>query len=205
MPSLPSVSVTKGNSMANELEDDLLDGDDGDDLNDDGAPEGDPSKTGKTQKSPDKRISDLQSKADKQEARANKAESALKRLQEAMKEPDAEEGKPPAGNPVADAATLAILDMAKMFAVQQHPRLAEFGLSAADLTGSTPSEVAQSAAALVTRFEKIETQVKNKVLAENGFAPEIDAGAPAPTKAKDFSKMSSEDFKKTLEAALAAR
>jgi hypothetical protein len=95
--------------------------------------------------------------------------------------------------------------MARMFAVQQNPKLSEYGLSASDLTGSTPSEIAQSAAALIARFEKIETTVRNKVLAANGLAPEVDAGAPPPSKAKDFSKMSSEDFKKVMDEAMSRR
>jgi len=54
---------------------------------------------------------------------------------------------------------------------------------------------------LVARFEKVETQVKNKVLAENGLAPAIE-GDKAPSKPRDFSTMSSEDFKKVMEAAM---
>ena len=95
----------------------------------------------------------------------------------------------------------AVLDMARMFAVQQTPKLAEYGLTASDLTGNTPSEIAQSAADHVARFEKIETKVRNKVLAENGMAPEIDAGSP-PSPPRDFSKMSKEDFQKVMDEAL---
>lgn len=155
-------------------------------------------------KSTDKRVSDLQSKADKETARANKAETQLKRLQEALKEGDAEDSKPKAeasGNAQLDA----ILDMARMFAAQQNPKLAEFGLSASDLIGNTPAEIAASATALVTRFEKIETQVRNKVLADNGLAPEIDQAASSSAPKRDFSKMSSEDFKKVMDSAVLMR
>ena len=147
----------------------------------------------KTPKSPDKRISELQSRADKETARANKAEARLKALQETMQAPD-----PDVRNPVSgDAASDAILDMARIFAVQQNPKLAEYGLSASDLSGSTPSEVARAAAELVARFEKIETQARNKVLAQNGLSPEVDAGTPPPP-TRDYSAMSKEDFDKVL-------
>jgi hypothetical protein len=178
----------------------LLDeGDEGDDATDDSADtsesesEGDP-------KSTDKRVRDLQSKADKETARANKAEAQLARLLAAAKAPESEgSGTPaPAGGNVADTA---ILDMARMFAYQQHPKLAEYGLTTADLTGSTPSEVAETAVALVARFEKIETRVRNKVLADNGMAPEIDGGAP-PAKPRDFSKMPKADFDKLVEESM---
>jgi hypothetical protein len=54
---------------------------------------------------------------------------------------------------------------------------------------------------LIARFEKIETQVRNKVLAENGLSPELTGGAyVAPD--RDFTKMSSEDFKKLMDAAM---
>jgi hypothetical protein len=88
-----------------------------------------------------------------------------------------------------------------MFAVQQNPKLAEYGLTGDDLTGSTPREIAESAALLIARFEKVETQVRNKLLAENGLAPELSGGNKLPPD-RDFSAMSSEDFKKLMDAAM---
>jgi len=164
---------------------------------------GSESSDGSTPKASDKRISDLQSKADKETARANKAEARLKALEAALKEGDAEGSKSPAaaGGNIADAA---ILDMARMFAYQQNPKLAEYGISMADLNGDTPSDVARNATELVARFEKIETQVRNRVLADQGLAPEIDGGSPAAP-SRDFSKMSKEDFDKVVDAALNKR
>jgi hypothetical protein len=154
----------------------------------------------KDPKSADKRISDLQSARDKETARANKLQKQLDAIAAATKGDDAEAGKPPAqagGSPVDGA----ILDMARMFAFQQNPKLAEYGISATDLNGSTPSEIAQAATGLVAQFEKIETRVRNKVLADQGLAPEIDGNTP-PTPPRDFSKMSKEDFQKVMDAAL---
>lgn len=154
----------------------------------------------KDPKSTDKRISDLQSEKDKETARANKLQKQLDAVLAASKGDDAEVSKPPA-QASGGTQDAVILDMARMFAYQQNPKLADYGVSAADLNGSTPSEIAQSAAELVARFEKIETQVRNKVLADQGLAPEIDGAAP-PRQPRDFSKMSKEDFQKVMDAAL---
>lgn len=180
-----------------DLSDDLFKDDDEEVDGIDGAPVKDPSAASADSKSSDKRISDLQSKADKETARANKAEARLKAILAASEDKDARGSD----SPVAGDASSAIVDMARMFAVQQNPKLAEYGLTAADLSGSTPSEIARSAVELVARFEKIETRVKNKVLAENGLAPEI-VGDKAPGPSRDYSTMSSEDFKKVMEAAM---
>lgn len=180
-------------------ENNLYDGDSEDELLDDGAPSEDPSPSVSVPKSTDKRVRDLQSKADTETARANKAEARLKSLEAAMKDTSAEGS---AKSPVGDDAGMAIvLDMARMFAFQQNPKLSEYGISAADLGGGTPSEIAQYATDLIARFEKIETQVRNKVLSENGIAPILDSGTPPPP-SRDFSKMSSEDFNKLVEATM---
>lgn len=186
-----------------ELKDDLFD--DGDDegeqsTGDSGTAE---SEGDKSPKSSNKRISDLQSKADKETARANKAEARLKLLQAALdEESGTESGKPPVsgGGPVDSA----ILDMARMFAFQQHPKLAEYGLSEVDLNGGSPSDIARAATDLVAHYEKIETRVRNKVLASQGLAPELDSGSP-PAASRDFTNMSSEDFKKVYDAAMNKR
>ena len=178
------------------------DGDEGDE-SEDGAPDKDPSTDGKDPKSTDKRVSDLQSKADKETARANKAESRLKALEAALKDDDAGVKKPVAET-TGNVTDNVILDMARMFAFQMHPKLAEYGVTAADLGGGTPSEIAQIATELVSRYEKIETRVRNRVLADQGLAPEIDGGN-VPSTPRDFSTMSKEDFQKVMDAALNKR
>ena len=185
-------------------DEDLEDEDEGEDESADSDAEGgEPSGT-KDPKPSDKRIRDLQSEKDKETARANKAEKQLKALLDAAKDPDAESSKPPAngnGGSVADNATL---DMARMFVFQMNPALAEYGIPASALTGDTPSEIAESATELVAQFKKIETRMRNKVLAEMGHAPEIEAGA-APPKVRDYSKMSKEDFQKVVDEAIKGR
>jgi hypothetical protein len=174
--------------------DDLLDEDEGDESSDDSGSDGDESSEDKGPKSSEKRVRDLQSLADKETARANKAEKERDRFKAALLDSGAE-GSPPAD--AGGAQDSATLDMARMFVFQQHPKLAEYGLSEADLTGSTPGDIARSAADQVARLERVETKARNKLLAENGMAPEVDGGSPPPP-ARDFSKMSSEDFKKLM-------
>jgi len=181
--------------------DDLLQGDLGEPGADDGDPEKDPSPSPKEPKSTDKRVSDLQSARDKETARANKAEAKLAAL---LSVANSDSDSSSRSDPISGNADGVILEMARMFTVQQNPKLAEYGLSEQDLTGTTPGEIARSASALIARFEKIETQVRNKVLADNGLAPELD-GTAVPTPDRDFSKMSSEDFKKLMDAAMQGR
>jgi len=174
--------------------DDLL-ADEGSDTGDDSDSEESLSAPKKELKSADKRVSDLQSARDKETARANKAEARLAALLAAAADRDEETSSSPSSD------DSPMLEMARMFAVQQNPKLAEFGLTGDDLSGSTPREIAKSAADLIARFEKIETQVRNKVLADNGLAPEL-AGSAYVEPDRDFNKMSSDDFKKLMDAAM---
>lgn len=181
--------------MTFRLEDDPEVEDEQEDQNEDSDPKGE-SDAGKPAKSADKRISEMQSERDRETARANKAEKQLKALL-GVQGAGAE-----GGSPEGDTGQSAILDMARMFAEQQNPKLAEYGLTGADLTGTTPAEIAASASQLVARFEKIETRALNKVLAERGLAPEIDGQVPPP-KPRDFTNMPKEDFDKVVAKALA--
>ncbi len=175
------------------MTDDLLDGDEDESADDSGSEESE-SDADEKSKSSDKRIRDLQSAKDKETARANKAESENQRLRAALTSGDAGAGAPPAGGAAADEQ---VLDMARMFVYQQHPKLEEYGIAATDLTGSSPTEIAQSAAAAVARLDKLETKARNKVLADNGMAPEVYGGNPPPPP-RDYSKMSKEEFDKVL-------
>jgi hypothetical protein len=179
----------------------LDDEDEAEDSPDSDSEESESTEGDKAPKSSDKRVRDLQSEKDKETARANKAEKEVLRLKKALVEPDAESENESSDSPPADAY---VLDMARMFAYQQTPKLAEYDIPASALTGNTPMEIAASATELVTRFEKIETRVRNKVLAENGQAPELDGGGPPPP-ARDFSAMSKEDFNKLVDETMGKR
>lgn len=185
-----------------EISNNLFDDDEGDESSTDSGATGAESGEAKDPKSESKRISDLQSAKDKETARANKLQKQLDAIAAATKDNGVEDIQPSAQ--AGFTGDSAIIDMARMFAFQQNPKLATYGLTMDDLNGANPSEIARSATELVARFEKIETQVRNKVLAENGMAPEIDAGSP-PAPARDFTKMSKEDFDKVVAGALGKR
>lgn len=171
------------------------------------SPSEDDSKGGDTQSPPktsdksEKRIRDLQSKADAADARANKLQAML----------DAAMGGTAGGNApktpaptVTDTGLAVALEMARETVYMQNPALADAGYGPTDLAGNSILEIRSTAAALVKRQEEIATRIRNKVLAEHGLSPEI-ASAQAPSKRQDVSKMSSEDFKKLTDAVLRGR
>ena len=177
-------------------------GDDDEELDDgDSATGGESTEPKEPSKPSDKRISDLQSAKDKETARANKLQKQLDDIAAAAKGNGAEDSKPPSGG--ESFIDNGMLDVARMFAYQQNPKLSEYGIGMSDLAGSTPGEITANATALVAQFQKVETQIRNKVLADNNLSPEL-SDAPPPQK-RDYSKMKSEDFNKLVEDAMAGR
>lgn len=178
--------------------DDLQGNTDGDTESDDSAGEATSPPSGDKS---EKRIRDLQAKADAAEAKANKLQ---KMLDAAMQGAGAEDSKPkPGGRQMAPGESLAI-EFMKESVFQTTPKMAEAGFTAADLSGSTPSEIRASAAELVRRYEENETRIRNKVLAEHGLAPEIVNNTPAP-KVKNYFDLPKKDFDELLEKALQGR
>lgn len=132
-----------------------------------------------------KRIKDLQSKADAETARANKAEKALAKMR---------------GEGDADPATqrlVAELREASLDAVfGEFPELREFGINRDLVEGTTRAELRVNAKALVSLIKNVSTKARNKALAEAGVTP-----APAGSRRespKDYNAMSDEDFGKEL-------
>jgi hypothetical protein len=147
----------------------------------------------------EKRIRDLQSKADAAEAKANRLQRLLN---EALKGEGSEGGTEP---PVVskprelDAGSAMALELLKETVFLQTPALADSGLTAADLTGYTAQEVRASAASLARKIAETETRIRNKVLAEHGLAPEIAGEGNKPEPDRDFGKMASKDFTELME------
>lgn len=173
-------------------------GNDDEEQDDSDSEENESQSSADSSKSTDKRVSDLQSKFDKETARANKLQKQLDALTAAEKEDGTEARKSLSGG---NASTdNGVLDVARMLAYQTNPKLADYGVAMSDLNGSTAAEIVANAAALVAQFEKVETRIKNKVLADNGLAPDISDTPPPPK--RDIANMSSEDFTKLYEAAM---
>lgn len=139
---------------------------------------------------PDKRVRDLQSKADAETARANKAEAALKALKQG--------GSGSGSNDPATQALMTELREASLDAVfGEFPELRDYGIDRSLIEGTTRAELRGNAASLVGLIKKVETKARNKVLAENGLSAPTTGGKVQ--KPVDYASMSDEDFKKLLD------
>ena len=169
------------------------DGDTGDDSND-GTGDGDAGDGGDDQKPLEgeaKRIADLTSARDKETARANKAEAALKAAR------GAGDGKNGAANDPAMSALMTELREASLDAVfGEFPELREYGIDRAIIEGTTRTELRTSAAALVGLIKSVSTKARNKALADAGVKVEPTGSTRKP--AQDFAAMSDADFEKYL-------
>lgn len=132
----------------------------------------------------DKRIRDLQARADAEAARANKAEAALR----AKKAAGEGAGDDPRYSAVLDQLREANLDAV----YSEMNELREFGIDRNLVEGATRAEMRDSATQLVALIGQVATKVRNKVLAENGIEA---AAVPSQSPKKvDYSTMSKEDF-----------
>lgn len=140
----------------------------------------------------DKRIRDLQSKADKAEARANQLEKLL------AKAADPGEGDAKGSNDPDRQALLQELRDASLDAVfGEFAELKDYGIDRSLIEGKTRAEMRESAAQLVGLIKGVETKVRNRILREHGIKAE-----PAGTTRsapKNWSDMSREEFEKEME------
>ncbi len=179
-----------------ELQDDQADGTGSDDGTQSGSDNSAPPAGEPPAKDDSKRISDLMSKWQAEEARANKLEAALAA---------ATGGQPPA--PQDDGAQGdAALDEFREFARENarntlfssNPQLAAAGLTAEDITGSTLAEMQASLAKHQKTISGLEGRLRNQILAEHGLSPEVATGA-GTEKAPSFSTMTDKEFAEFLE------
>lgn len=170
---------------------DLLEGDgDTDGNSDDGstddAPPADPKPKADAKES--KRISDLMSKWQKEQARANAAEDRLKALEGGKAEPE------------IPADVKAWMDVAKDAARERvynsDPRFAEYGIEQALLEGDTPDAMKASAKRVKDLIDSIETKARAEVLAEHGIYPDFTGSTPVAK--TDFASMSDAEFDKVV-------
>jgi hypothetical protein len=137
-----------------------------------------------------KRISDLQAKADKAEARANKLEKALAA---------AGKGGDAGSNDPARDALMQELREASLDAVYgEYPDLKKFGIDRSLVDGSTRAEMRESATSIVALIKSVATRARNDTLAEHGLKAEP-AGSTRQ-KPVDYASMKDEDFKKLLDS-----
>jgi len=137
----------------------------------------------------DKRVKDLQSKADKAEARANKAEAALKALQAG------EQGNG-SKDPERDALLAELRESSLDAVYGEFQELRDFGIDRTLIEGGTRAEMRESATALVGLIKSVATKARNQALKEAGVNPEPISGTRS--KPKSYADMSTEDFEKEI-------
>lgn len=155
------------------------DGDTGDDGSEASAPKGEA-----------KRIADLMSKAQREEARANKAEAALKASRDGT-----------SANGSKDPATRALmveLREASLDAVfGEYPELREYSIDRSLIEGTTRAEMREAASSLVSLIKNVTTKARNKALADAGVKVEPLGATRKPP--KSAAEMSDEEFLKMLD------
>lgn len=178
------------------LDEDLDESEESDESSDSGSDDSAPPSDDDSKDEGEKgRINDLMSKWQKAEARAKKAEAALKaRSKPDSQDEGAADGGKPEGNEFLDFQRQAVRE--QLF--NADPRFKEVGLTVEAITGDTLAEMKASAKAQLALIASIETRARNKVLREHGLEPEVSTGA-ATEKATNFGEMSQEEFEKFLQ------
>jgi len=190
--------------MTDEFDTDLDDDDDLDTSNDDNTDTDDAAsdkgKDSESDEDREKRIRDLQSTADKATARANKLQKQLdgKAKRGTAKDDDESNGVvPPEIREWLDSAK----EQTQKSNFETDKRFQTYEVDPAFIQGDSPSAMKESAERLSKLVTNIEGKVRNEVLVEHGFSPE-----PATSERNEpvnYATMSSEDFAKVQEKALA--
>lgn len=145
-----------------------------------------------------KRIDDLMSKWQKEEARANALQATLEEKSKAPKSKGTGADK---GEPKGDPVLQQWLELAKSQARDQvfasDSRFAEYGFDPSSITGDTPEEMKASSQRLSELIDKMYSRVSSATLKKHGLSPEVKSGAPH--KGKNINDMSSDEFEKYLE------
>lgn len=172
--------------------DQSLDGDadlDGDSGSDNSAPQGGAAAGGDRG---DKRVNDLMSKWQAEQARANRLQAQLDargtgQPAEAQKDAPAD-GSAQAGNEFLEFAR----EDARRRIFEQDARFSAYGLDASAIGGSTLDEMKESFKRQKALIDGIESRARAAVLTEHGLDPEVVAGSHE--KAKGIADLSDKDF-----------
>ncbi len=187
--------------MAEDFENDEFEDEDEDDSSEDsgdksGAAE--EKSKGSEDSTASKRIKDLQSKADKAVAEANKLKKKLEEAEsKAAKGVNEDEAEVPAA---VKEWLIAAQDRAQTSFMDSDPRFKEYEVDPAFITGDSPAAMQDSAKALTKLVDSIEGKSRNKILVEHGFRPE-----PASSERNEpvnYTTMAKEEFAKLQEKAL---
>lgn len=138
-----------------------------------------------------------QSKADKAEARANRLERELDELRRTQ----SVEGSSSTAKPKADGSedpwVAASKDNFRDDLYRSDPRLKALGFDADLIQGSTPAEMRKSLASLQGSVDRMESGIRNRVLAEHGLEPVPGSGERAT--GVNYRTMPTDEFNKLVE------
>ena len=139
----------------------------------------------------EKRIKDLQSKADKETARANKAEADLKA---ALKAKAPQKDKQTQEVPESIQKWLdAAQETTRTQLFESDPRFKEYGLDPSLIVGDEPSDMRQSAKELKKLVDRIESRARSSIMKEMGINPEPST-SDRTTGKKNFATMSAKEI-----------
>lgn len=145
-----------------------------------------------------KRIDDLMSKWQKEQAKAARLEAELARLR-GTQGADTRKGGDRKTGGTSDSDSWADFhrQMVRERLYESEPRLKAYDIPLDAISGSTPEEMKASFKAQIALVDKIETKARNAALLEHGLVPEVGGGA-GTGEPMDFDKMSTEEFDKFL-------
>jgi hypothetical protein len=153
------------------------------------------------EKSESDALREWQSKADKAEARANKAEQALARLQRQQSSGGERKATAPASSSSSDDAWVAASkDNFRDDLFRSDPRLEALGFDPSLIQGATPAEMRQSFVSLQGTVDRMETGIRNRVLVEHGLEPVPGSGDRAT--GVNYRTMPDDEFRKVMDRAL---
>lgn len=177
------------NDLFEGLDDDIdgLSGSDSDEGQD--APGTDGAQDGADKAKKRTREDDLMSKWQSEQAKNERLQKELVRLQGTKSTQGA---VPPEVQQWMDAAK----DAARERFYETDPRLAEYGIPASAITGNTPDEMRASVKGYRDLIDSVETKARNKVLAEHGIVAESVGSSRFDD--QDLVGMSDKDFDKLV-------
>jgi hypothetical protein len=172
-----------------ELQDDQLEADGDNEDATSGSDNSAPPEKAPAPKDESKRINDLMSKWQTEKARADRLEAAQAASSKGGDQQD--------GGTGSDAELDEFKDFAREYARNQlfasDPRLAQAGIEAEDIVGTTLAEMQASFKKHLKVVGGIESRLRNKILAEHGLDPDVATGA-GTEKTPSFTTMSDKDF-----------
>jgi hypothetical protein len=188
------VSEPKDELEQDELDDDL-ESDDEENTSDSGSDNSAPPANEGLADGDKKRVDDLMSKWQAEQAKAKKLEKEL--AAERAKAAKAPRKSASDRNSEADEFIKFTRESARKQLFDGDPRFAKYGLGLEAIAGDTLDEMKESAKSHLKLIEAIESKTRNDVLSEHGLEPEVETGV-SDDGAKSFEQMSDQEFQEFL-------